>query len=113
MAEQFRPGVQQAVGNLFALYAEFLVAGNYLRGGTNLATAKFLVMPVPPSLVDGTIVQPNDERLLFDAVELAAVDQPRPGDYVVASANGLRRDIITAHLDVTETYWAMVTRRAL
>jgi len=86
MPEQFKAGAQQAVGNLFVMYAEFLVAGNYLRGGTNLATPKFLVLPVPPALVDGTIVQPNDEKLLFDAVELASVDQPRPGDYVVATA---------------------------
>ena len=113
MPEQFKAGAQAAVGNLFAMYAEFLVAGNYLRGGTNLATPKFLVMPVPPALVDGTIVQPNDEKLLFDAVELAAVDQPRPGDYVVASANSLRRDIITAHLDVTGTMWTMVARKVL
>jgi hypothetical protein len=113
MPERFKAGAQQAVGNLFALYAEFLVPGNYLRAGTNLATPKFLVMPVPPALVDGTIVQPNDERLLFDAVELAAVDQPRPDDYILQASNGLRRDIITAHLDVTGTYWAMVARKVL
>jgi hypothetical protein len=113
MPEQLKASAQQAVGTLFATYAEFLVLGHYFRTGSNLATARFLVMPVPPALVDGTIVQPNDERLLFDAVELAAVDQPRPGDYVVASANSLRRDIVTAHLDVTGTYWAMVARKVL
>jgi len=113
MPEQFKAGAQQAVGNLFAMYAEFLVAGHYFRAATNLATVKFLVMPVPPALVDGAIVQPNDEKLLFDAVDLAAVDQPRPDDYVVASASSLRRDIVTAHLDVTGTMWTMVARKVL
>ncbi|MEY4385715.1 MAG: hypothetical protein RLY20_998 [Verrucomicrobiota bacterium] len=114
MPEQFKAGAQQAVGNLFAQYAEFLVEGYYFRSGPpNLGTVHFLVMPVPPALVDGTIVQPNDERLLFDAVELAAVDQPRPDDYILQASNGLRRDIITAHLDVTGTYWAMVARKVL
>ena len=114
MPEQFKAGAQQAVGNLFALYAELLVLGHYFRvAPPNLATVHFLVMPVPPALVDRTIVQPNDERLLFDATELAAVDQPRPDDYVVQSSNSLRRDIITAHLDVTGTMWAMVARKVL
>ena len=113
MPEQFKAGAKQAVGNLFELYAEFLVLGHFYRTGSNLATARFLVMPVPPAMVDGTIVQPNDERLLFDATELAAVDQPRPDDYVVQVSNSLRRDVVTAHLDVTGTMWAMVARKVL
>ena len=113
MPEQFKAGARQAVGNLFALYAELLVEVHYFRAGSNLATARVLVMPVPPAMVDGTIVQPNDERVLFDAVEVAAVDQPRPEDYIVQVSNSLRRNIITAHLDVTGTYWAMVTRKNL
>jgi len=111
--EQFKARAQQAVGNLFALYAELLVEVHYFRAGSNLATARVLVMPVPPVMVDGTIVQPNDERVLFDAVELVAVDQPRPDDYIVQTSNSLRRDIITAHLDGTVAYWAMVARKVL
>jgi hypothetical protein len=111
MPDRFKTAAKQAVGTLFAQYAEFLVAGEYQRDGEALATPKFLVMPVPAALVDGTIVQPNDERLLFDAVELATVSQPRPGDAVVAA--GLSRNIITAHLDVTGTFWSMVARKNL
>ena len=114
MPEQFKAGAQQAVANVFAMYAEFLVLGHYFRlAPPNLATVHFLVMPVPSAMVDGVVVQPNDERLLFDATELAAVDQPRPDDYIVQSSNGLRRDVITAHLDVTGTMWAMVARKVL
>ena len=108
---QFLPGVQSAVGSLFALYAEFLDQANYFRAGEQLAAPAFLVMPVPAALVDGTTVLPNDERLLFDAAELADVDQPRPGDYLVEPDSGLRRDVITAHVDVTGTIWSLVTRR--
>lgn len=111
MPERFKAQAKQAVGTLFAQYAEFLVAGEYQRDGEALATPMFLVMPVAPELVDGTIVQPNDERLLFDAAELASVDQPRPGDAVMAA--GLARTVITAHLDLTGTYWSMVVRKNL
>ena len=113
MPERFSAGAKQAVGTLFALYAEFLVAGEYQRDGEALATAKFLAMPVPLPMVDGSIVQPNDERLLFDATELATVNQPRPGDCVVQAVGGLSRNIITAHLDMTGTYWSMVARKNL
>ena len=113
MPERFKANAQQAVANLFALYAEFLVASEYQREGAALATPRFIVMPVRPELVDGTIVQPNDELLLFDAAELTAVDQPRPGDCVVQATGGLSRNIITAHLDVTGTYWQMVARKNL
>ena len=113
MPERFKAAAKQAVGNLFAQYAEFLVAGEYQRDGEALAQPKFLVMPVPAALVDGTIVQPNDEKLLFDAVELVSVDQPRPGDCVVQATGGLSRNIITAHLDVSGTFWSMVARKNL
>ena len=113
MPALLKAAAQQTVGNLFALYAEFLVASEYQRDGEALATPRFLVMPVPAELVDGTIIQPNDERLLFDAAELTTVNQPRPGDCVVQATGGLSRNIITAHLDVTGTYWAMVARKNL
>ena len=111
MAERFKAQAKQAVAVLFAQYAELLVASEYQRDGEALATPKFLVMPVPPELVDGTIVQPNDELLLFDATELATVDQPRPGDCVVQATGGLSRNIITAHLDVSGAFWQMVARK--
>lgn len=61
MPERFKAQAQRAVGTLFAMSAEFLIAGEYQREGVALAQPKFLVMPVRPEWVDGTIVQPNDE----------------------------------------------------
>jgi hypothetical protein len=111
MPELFKVGAQEAVGSVFTLYAEFVVAASYMRSGGVLATVHVLVMPVPPDVVDGTTVLPNDERVLLDAQELTAVDQPRPGDYLVQTSNSLRRDVVTAHLDVTGTLWTLATRR--
>lgn len=113
MAESLRPAAKAAVSRAFAFYAEFVQAGYYFRGGSNLATVHWLVMPVPARRVDGTTVLPNDERMLLDATELAAVDQPRPGDYLVDAGTSLRRDVITAHLDVTGTFWKLIARKAL
>jgi hypothetical protein len=113
MSAALRPGAEQAVASVFALYAEFVVPNHYFRGASNLTTLNCLIMPVPADLVDGTTILPNDERVLVAASELVAVDQPRPGDHLIQSSNSLRRDVITAHPDVTCTLWALVTRRQL
>lgn len=111
MGESLRPAAKRAVSNAFAYYGELLVTGYYFRAGSNLATVHWLVMPVPARRVDGQTVLPNDERVLLDASELAAVDQPRPGDYLIDAATSLRRDVITAHLDVTQTFWTLIARK--
>ena len=112
MASSLKAAAAQAFGTLFSHYAEFLVAGTYCRTGATPVAVKFLVMPVPADRVDGNEVLPNDEQLLLDAAELAAVNQPRPGDYVTQTSNGLKRDVVTAHLDVTGTLWTVVARKA-
>src|SRR5512137_1222154 len=112
MSELLRPAVIAAVKSLFSAYSEFQVQGYYFRvGPPNLGTLNFLAMAVPAARVDGAIVLPNDERIIVDASEMADVSNPRPGDYIVQASNGLRRDVITAHLDVTQTVWWLVTRK--
>ena len=109
---QLRIHIQEMVTSLFELYAEFLATGTYYRNGQAEATVRFLVMPVPPAVVDGTMVLPDDEHLLLDAAELTAVDRPRPGDYIIQTGNNFRRAIVTTHLDLTGTLWTFVGRRS-
>jgi hypothetical protein len=56
-------------------------------------------------------VQPGDEQVFIDAVALSGVTNPQPGDYLLETASGLRRNIIVAQLDLTRTLWTFVARR--
>jgi hypothetical protein len=96
---------------VFAYYAEFLVAGTYHRGDDVAVPVSLLVMPLPANLLVRGTVQPNDEQLFIQADALALVTNPRPGDYIVENASGLRRDVIAAHQDLAKTFWTIIGRR--
>ena len=101
----------QSLSGMFAYYAEFLVAGSYCRSGNGAVPVSFLVMPLPANLLASGTVQPNDEQLFIQAEALAAVANPKPGDYFVETTSGLRRDVIAAHQDMAKTFWTMIVRR--
>ena len=102
---------QKTCGKLFEYYAEFLVAGTYHRGDAGSAAVSFLVAPVPANLLFGADVDPNDEQIFIDASDMAALVNPQPGDYLVETESGLRRNVIAAHLDMTRTMWTLLARR--
>ena len=102
---------QKTCGKLFEFYAEFLVAGTYHRGDAASAEVAFLVEPVPANMLFGSKIDPNDEQILIDATDMSALVNPQPGDYLVETDGGLRRDVVTAHLDMTRTVWTLITRR--
>ena len=102
---------QKTCGKLFEFYAEFLVAGTYHRGDVSSAAVAFLVAPVPANLLVGDSIEPNDEQILIDADDMASLVNPQPGDYLVETTSGLRRDVITAHLDMTRTMWTLIARK--
>ena len=102
---------QKTCGKLFEYYAEFLVAGTYHRGDAASAAVAFLVGPVPTSQLFGSKIDPNDEQILIDATDMAALVNPQPGDYLVETESGLRRDVVTAQLDMTRTIWTLIARR--
>jgi hypothetical protein len=103
----------QSLSGVFAYYAEFLMAGTYNRGTDSggPVPVSFLVMPVPSDLLPGGTVQPNDEQIFIQSDALASVTNPRPGDYIVENAGGLRRDVIAAHQDLAKTFWTIIARR--
>ena len=102
---------QKTCGKLFEYYAEFLVDGTYHRGDASSTAVAFLVAPVPANLLVGDNVDPNDEQLFIDADDMASLVNPQPGDYLIETASGLRRNVITAHLDMTRTMWTLLARR--
>ena len=108
---QLQAIARNTCGKLFEFYAEFLVAGTYHRGGTGSAQVAFLVAPVPANLLVGDNIQPNDEQILIDAEDMASLSNPQPGDYLIENTGGLRRDVITAQLDMTRTIWTLIARK--
>jgi hypothetical protein len=108
---QLQAIAQKTCGKMFEYYAEFLVAGTYHRGDSASAPVSFLIAPLPANLLFGAKVDPNDEQILIDATDMATLVNPQPGDYLVETESGLRRDVITAHLDMTRTIWTIVGRR--
>jgi hypothetical protein len=38
------------------------------------------------------------------------VANPRPGDFIVENASGLRRDVVAAHQDMAKTFWTIIGR---
>ena len=107
---QLKKVATQTCGHLFDYYAEFLLGGTYHRGA-GTATVKFLVTPVPAALLAGGAVQANDEQVFIEATALASITNPQPGDYLVETTSGLRRDIVAAQLDLTRTLWTFLARR--
>ena len=102
---------QQTCGSLFEFYKEFLVAGDYHRGGSSPVSIKFLVMPLPAALLYGNKVDANDEQVFIAAADMGGMTLVQPGDYLVETVGGLRRDVITAHADMTRTLWILIARR--
>ena len=101
----------QSLSGVFAYYAEFLIAGTYNRSAGGSVPVSFLVMPIPADLLPGDTVDLNDEQIFIQSDALASVTNPRPGDYIVENASGLRRDVIAAHQDLAKTFWTIIARR--
>jgi hypothetical protein len=76
-----------------------------------LAAVAFLVTPIPTSLLVGADLNPNDEQIFIDAADMTDLVNPQPNDYLIETASGLRRNVITAHLDMTRTMWTLIARR--
>jgi len=102
---------QKTCGKLFEYYGEFLIAGTYHRGEASSAPVAFLVAPVPANMLVGDNIEPNDEQIFIDADDMTSLVNPQPGDYLIETNGGLRRDVIAAHLDMTRTMWTLIARR--
>ena len=114
-----------------ALDILFNVAGELVRGATYYRPASFssatgqtaateqtaavqmLVTNYRLSDSPNVTFQPGNEKTLVRASELAAITAPAAGDYLIESATGQRRDVLTARLDATRLLWTFQTVRSL
>jgi hypothetical protein len=70
-----------------------------------------LITRIPASRVDGTTVLPNDELMRLRASALPVGTVLKPGDHFMDMADGMQRNIVTAHLDPLGLLWTCAVRR--
>ena len=103
---------QSALNTVFSLGGDFVKDGTYLRP-PSLATPTGIVaaneISVPVKLVIATA---PDEKIIIRASELTAISVPAAGDYIIETATGQRRDVISAALDPSGKFYTFTTRRS-
>jgi len=76
-----------------------------------VSAPKVIITPIPAERVDGTTVLPNDEQLRVQASVLPPSTKLKPGDSFSGFADGLQRNVVTAHLDAMGVLWTCAVRR--
>jgi hypothetical protein len=118
--------VQSSFSRLFGLGPELVRAATYYRPASfapstgltasaevTAACSAFIASFRPQEL--GTVtIQPGDEKVFIRASELSGISDPSPGDYLVESANSLRRDVLhPPQLDPSGSLWTLHCARSL
>ncbi len=109
--------VREIIETVFGVYGQVVMAGTYKRESgdpptvTHSAPVTMLIAPVSVTATDGAMVHPGDAKIWIRAAELASVPNPQPGDYVVETASGMRRDIVLAQDDTTCQLWRFHARK--
>src|SRR5690349_1682356 len=70
-----------------------------------VSAPKVMISPIPADRVDGVTVLPNDEQLRLQASVLPPGTKLKPGDNFSGFADGLQRNVVTAHLDALGILW--------
>jgi hypothetical protein len=81
--------------------------------GALLVPVNGLVTNFNTSAIPGSAVVVGDERVMVRAAELAGVLSPGAGDYLEDPGGILRRKVIAALKDPTDSFWIFQTRRLL
>lgn len=125
MAINITKAFKSGLDILFTVAAELVRDATYYRpasfsAATGLTTAaeqtavvKALVASYRPLEFLAVVIQPGDDKVLVRSVELAGISSPAPGDYLVESTTGQRRDVLAAKLDATGLLWTLQTVRSI
>ena len=118
--------LQSSVGKIFNLGPELVRACTYYRPASfapatglspvaeSTAGCSAFIAPFRPQELGTVSIQPGDEKVIIRAAELASINSPAPGDYLVESANSLRRDVATVpRLDPSGLLWTFHCMRSL
>jgi hypothetical protein len=121
MTTLFKPVIERALARVFGL-SELVRAATYFRptsfsSSTGQVTANEVVAAVNVLLGQIPFVplanmglQLGDDKALVRASELSGITAPTPGDYLVETVSGQRRDVLLARLDPTGELWIFHTR---
>ena len=76
------------------------------------ATGRMLVLGYRPFELGNITESADNEKIIMRAGELAGIDTPAPGDFLIETASGQRRDILAAKADHLGEYWLFQARRS-
>ena len=118
--------LQTSVSRIFNLGPELVRACTYYRPASfapatglspvaeSTAGCSAFIAPFRPQELGTVSIQPGDEKVIIRAAELDSISSPAPGDYLVESANSLRRDVATVpRLDPSGLLWTFHCVRSL
>ena len=121
---QLRRFAQWAVDAVFRLGGEVVKDATYFRPASFIqatgetvseeirVAVKIFVVPYQASDLGLVSIQPGDEKVFLRAAELGAL-KPLPGDYLIETVSGARRDVVSARLDCTDQLWTVQTKLSL
>jgi hypothetical protein len=125
MAVNITKAVKSALDVLFTVAGQLVRSATYYRpasfsSATGLSTSAeqsanvtALVASYRPRELGTVVIQPGDEKVLVRAAELAGINAPASGDYLIEATTGQRRDVLSAKLDATGMLWTLQTARSL
>jgi hypothetical protein len=93
--------------------ASFAPATGVTASAESTAAVKILIATYRPRNFGFLVPQPNTDKILIRASELAAITSPAEGDYIVQTSDSLRRDVLFAELDLAGELWIFQTVRTL
>jgi len=124
MTVNLTAALKRALDILFKLAGELVRSATYYRPASfssatgqtvsteQMANINALVASYRARELGTVVIQPGDEKVLVRASELAAIPSPGAGDYLVETASGQRRDVLSARLDPTGQLWTFQTVRS-
>jgi hypothetical protein len=114
---------RQCLGLLFGI-GDYAKAGVFVRpAGFNAATGTFtaseatasvqmVVVGYRPIELTDPIGQADNEKVIVRGADLTSIAAPGPGDYLVETANGQRRDVLVAKQNDVGEFWLFATKRS-
>lgn len=116
---------RSALNALFGLGPDLVKDATYVRPAslapaTGVSTAtettaavKIVTLNYHPREFSLVGIQPHDEKVLIRASELAPINSPAEGDYLIQTSDSQRREILSGLLDRTGEFWTFQTTRSL
>ena len=113
VAAVFRLGPPMVRSATYYRPASFSGATGQTAPAEQTAPVSALVASYGARELGTVVIQPGDEKILVRASELTGISSPAAGDYLVETATGQRRDVLSTRLDPTGLLWTLQTVRSV